>query len=270
MKRLAKKLLASQGLTLFRSNNHDIVPKGNPKFTRVVRSLYALMKDSVLPSIPPLTEVRLRGLTSLMGLPVPQAVYIIDLLAKTSSLEGAVCEMGVAQGCTSRLIANELKDSTKELWLFDSFQGLPLPTAEDELINDILGLGSMKAYVGRMKTPRSLVEEKLAECAFPRERVHIVEGLFNETTSKKERLPTRCSFAFVDFDLYKPIKDALDYLNTALVAGGHVVVHDYDFFSSGAKKAVDQFVAQNHDAYEFFFPHDIAQGIVILKRQPAN
>ena len=128
MKSLLKKLLAAKGLTLVRRDHFEIVPKGNPKYAEAVSSLYALMGDSVLPSLPALTERRTKDLTSLDGVPVPHAVYIIDLLMKTAMLEGEVCEMGVAGGCTSRLLADEIIESNRELWLFDSFAGLPKPT----------------------------------------------------------------------------------------------------------------------------------------------
>ena len=96
------------------------------------------------------------------------------------------------------------------------------------------------------------------------DRVHIVEGFFDENTSEKANL-RKCSFAFVDFDLYKPILDALNYLSRFLVVGGYIVVHDYGYFSSGAQRAVDQFVAENREGFEVFFPHRIAKGIAILK-----
>ena len=84
---------------------------------------------------------------------MPHAVYIIDLLMKTAMLEGEVCEMGVAGGFKSRLLADEIIESNRELWLFDSFAGLPKPTGEDRLMDDIFGLGSMEAYAGTMKHP---------------------------------------------------------------------------------------------------------------------
>ena len=78
------------------------------------------------------------------------------------------------------------------------------------------------------------MESRLKDVSFPMDRVHIVEGFFDENTSEKANL-RKCSFAFVDFDLYKPILDALNYLSRILVVGGYIVVHDYGYFSSGHK-----------------------------------
>ena len=159
------------------------------------------MNEFLLASLPPLSEARLDRLTSLRAISVGQGCYLIDLLHETSFLRGTVCEMGVAQGYTSRLIASEIRDSPRHLWLFDSFQGLPEPTPEDELIDDIFGLGRMSAYAGTMRVSRDSVEEQLAEGAFPADRTHIVEGFFDETTSTRIQLSSRVSFAFIDFDL---------------------------------------------------------------------
>ena len=268
MKALAKKILAACGLRLIRTAYLDVVPKGDPRHFSAVYYLYMLMRELALPVLPVPTETTIRGLATLGDkVSVPHAVCLLALLAETRDLPGAACEMGVAEGETSRVLADALADSGKELWLFDSFQGLPAPTPEDELLVDTHCLGSMAAYKGAMSHPRACVERSLAGSAFPRDRVHIVEGFFDETTPLKKRLPTQCSFAFVDFDFYKPITDALHYLHGVLVPGGCVAVHDYGHFSSGAQKAVDRFLEEHPGAYEFRPPFASALGLVTLKRK---
>lgn len=261
MKKYIKKLLIS--LRIINPKVSDTFDQ--TKYHQSVRLLYLLMKDSVLNSLPNLTETRLLNLSGLSGLPISQGVYMIDLLEKTKNINGSVCEMGVAQGCTSRLIADEIFDS-KELWLFDSFQGLPDPTDEDKLIDDIFGLKEMKSYKGTMMSPRSLVEEKLSKSKLPKNNFHIIPGFFPESLSTQDILPTKCSFIFIDFDFYKPIKDALHFAKGVLEVGGYIMVHDYGFFSSGAKLAVDEFYNLNTDSFSISFPHSIAEGIAILKR----
>ncbi len=266
MKDIAKRLLSSRGLTLSRSGECDVVPKGNPRCAEAVASVYELMAEFVLPELPPLTDDRLAHLAALEGVTVTQATYFVDLLRATSELDGAVLEMGVAQGATSRLIASEIMESQRDLWLFDSFQGLPAPTAEDELIDDIFGLGSMEAYAGTMSVPRRLVEEKLRECGFPKGRTHIVEGFFDASTSSKVALPASVSFAFIDFDLYQPIRDALEYLGGVMQSGGCICVHEYDFFSTGPKKAVEEFMAARGEEFALELPVHAARGMAILRK----
>jgi hypothetical protein len=55
-------------------------------------------------------------------------------------------------------------------------------------------------------------------------------------------LPQAVSFAYVDFDFYEPIKVALEFLHAVTPKGAIVIVDDYDFFSTGSKIAVDEFL----------------------------
>ena len=148
----------------------------------------------------------------------------------------------MAQGETSALIANEISKGSKTLHLFDSFEGLPAPTDKDQLKDDIFSLGSMDAYKGEMSCPLDMVKSRLAMINFPESRCQIHQGFIEELVKTKSGFPERVSFAFVDFDFYEPIKIALELLNTTLTKGGIIMVDDYDFFSTGAKTATDEFI----------------------------
>jgi O-methyltransferase len=240
-----RSLLARSGILVCSARKYEVVPTGNPRALKLLQSLHSLAKETILPDLPDLSDAARAHLLNLMGLPSAQALYLLDILHKSLAAEGAICEMGVAQGCTSRLIAQEILSTKRDLWLFDSFAGLPAPTEEDTLIDDVSGLGHMDAYRGSMSCARNLVETKLKEIGFPAERMFIIEGYFDEDTPRTKRLPKQVCFAFVDFDLYKPIHDALEWLHLVLSAGAHVIIHDYGYFSSGAQKAVDEFYERN-------------------------
>ena len=102
-------------------------------------------------------ELRPKLLARLLGTPPSEAYYIIESLSKTKSVDGDVCEFGVAQGETSTLIANEIVTSEKKLHLFDSFKGLPKPTIKDELKDNIFSLSSMEDYAGTMLCSKEMV-----------------------------------------------------------------------------------------------------------------
>src|ERR1035437_2432520 len=106
-------------------------------------------------------ELRPALLDALLGTSREEAQTILAALAEVRDLPGAVAEFGVAQGCTSALIANEIRDETTVLHLFDSFQGLPAPSERDELKDDIFKLGSMAAYQGQMAVGQEHVEAQL-------------------------------------------------------------------------------------------------------------
>ena len=79
-------------------------------------------------------------LIDLKGTSLVEGLNITNSLLEVLSLEGDVCEFGVAQGKTSKLIAHFIKDTNKKLFLFDSFKGLPKPSEKDELKDDIFNL----------------------------------------------------------------------------------------------------------------------------------
>ncbi len=62
-------------------------------------------------------------LTRFQGTPPAEAYFIINALTMCIDIKDDVCEFGVAQGETSTLIANEIKNTGKILHLFDSFPG---------------------------------------------------------------------------------------------------------------------------------------------------
>lgn len=224
---------------------------------------YAYMLERPNGEVPiPESAVRPRLLARLIGTPPSEAFAIVQALAKTNMVEGDVCEFGVACGETSALIASEIAATRKRLHLFDSFEGLPKPTEKDRLKDDIFALGSIDAYAGRMASPEHMVAARLKAVEFPRDRVVIHKGFIEQVIGVDGTLPERVSFAYVDFDFYEPIKVALEFLHEVTERGAIVIVDDYDFFSTGAKTAVDEFVADKNAAeprYDMVVP-DIELG----------
>jgi hypothetical protein len=185
---------------------------------------------------------RLELVARLVGTKPPEAFEIVRLLEQTRTLDGAVCELGVAQGATSALIANELLDrSASDLHLFDSFLGLSKPTSEDVLLDDVFNLGSMAAYAGKMACPVEMVARRLDDVGFPPSRVTIHAGFLDKTLVDPSRLPGKVRFAYLDVDLYEPTRLALSWLDKVAVTGTAIIVDDYGFFSEGVRTAVDDF-----------------------------
>ena len=180
-------------------------------------------------------------------------LYLIEYLHQSLLVEGDVCEFGVAQGAISAVLAHEIKNTNKNIWLFDSFEGLPEPSEKDILINDVLHLGSMQAYKGMMSFPEDIVKARLSDIHFPPDRIRIVPG-FIEKTIYGPNLPKTVCFAYLDFDLYEPILIALNFLDTVLQPGGFIIIDDYDFLTKGPKFAVDEFYDARKENYSLTLP----------------
>jgi O-methyltransferase len=230
----------------------------------LLRQLLAAFRELGFSHLPDNSR-RIFLMMRLMGANASHAVYLVEYLQRSLALPGDVCEFGVAAGATSALLANEMADTDKKLWLFDSFKGLSKPSAEDKLLDDILALGSMEEYEGAMNFPVESVRARLREIDFPEQRTVIVPG-YVEDTLKGETVPKKVCFAYVDMDLYNPIRLALDFLDNRICPGGHVVVHDYGFLSEGVKVAVDKFLDSRKGIYTAVFPHEFAGAFVVLQK----
>lgn len=264
-----RKLIRKTVNSLIAPTGLEIRRKLGPTVSRealrsAIQELHDGYIDKVFPALPQVAG-RIDRLVEAVGLTATNALYLLDCLHKSLQQPGDVCEFGVCTGTTSALIANELRDTERNLWLFDSFQGLSKPTGKDHLLNDVMGLGSMEAYEGAMACPADVVIRRLAEIQFPANRTRIVRGFIEDSLARGEA-PSAVCFAFVDFDLYEPILTALKFLSRTLSTEGYVLVHDYGFLSSGAQTAVDEFVASQGGNFQLILPPPYAGHFAILRK----
>lgn len=237
------------------------------KYAPLVREMHDALRTLLFPNLPE-RPGRTELMAKLLGTGISEAMYLLSELNAALGSPGDVCEFGVAQGATSALLANEIRDTGRHLWLYDSFTGLPKPSPKDQLKDDIFGLGSMDKYEGQMRCDALEVETRLARIGFAPARYHLRPGLVHETL-REGTGPERVCFAYVDFDFYEPIAHALAYLDRHLAPGGRIVVDDYDFFSTGAKTAVDEFRAQHGSRYDFVLPEGFAGKFCLLRKTRA-
>ena len=247
------------------ASSDDVVPK--ILYNLTVEELHDALVQYQFVDLP-YTEGRKEFLYNLMGTTISEAMWILNALHQSITLPGDVCEFGVAHGATSALLANEIRSTGKNLWLFDSFEGLPAPTEKDVLIDDVAGLGSIEAYEGVFSYRQEVVLNRLKGIDFPRSRTKVVAG-FIEDTVKTATMPEAVSFAYIDFDFYEPIQVGLEFLKDVLSPGGYVVIDDYGFFSAGAQAAVDEFVQANSDNFTFELPPKWARHFAIIRKNPA-
>ncbi|MFV1992200.1 MAG: TylF/MycF/NovP-related O-methyltransferase, partial [Acidimicrobiales bacterium] len=251
LNRLVNSVLGSLGFRIIPISREphessEMSPNTFDNFTSLAIAYEQLHNENHGSGAIPADDLRPLLLSRLQGTRPGEAYHIIECLSLTKSIRGDVCEFGVAQGETSALIANEIRDTDKVLHLFDSFQGLSKPTGKDQLRDDIFSLGSIEAYEGSMAYPQKAVLSSLAALQFPEDRLVIHPGFIETTISTDAQLPNHISLAYIDFDLYQPITTALRFVAEALLPGGVIIVDDYDHFSTGAKIAVDEFFSEQN------------------------
>jgi len=117
-----------------------------------------------------------------------------------TNVEGDFTEFGCYRGDTSLLLADIIRNSSRKLWLYDSFEGLPKKRKEDESV-----LGENFKEKELFVTKRE-VKERFLRAGIP---VPIIKkAWFNDLTS--DDMPEKIAFAFLDGDFYESIRDSLN------------------------------------------------------------
>jgi O-methyltransferase len=149
-------------------------------------------------------------------------------------IAGAFVECGCWNGGSGALLARVAMADGRTTWLFDSFEGLPTPSAIDATVAG--EVGARGDFTGSEARVRSV----LGLAGVPTAGVQIVKGWFKDTLSEAQTGPI--ALLHVDVDLYDSTIDVLDALYDRVTPGGIVVFDDYAYWQ-GSKKAVDMFFA---------------------------
>ena len=171
---------------------------------------------------------------------------LFDLLKETlPEVSGDIVEFGCYKGDTSVVFEREIEKFRREnplsplkfLWIYDSFEGLPEKTIED---NSAAG-DQFKA--GELFVSKREVVEKFKRSGLKVPRIR--KGFFDELDLLTD-IPEKISFAFLDGDLYQSIKTSLELVEKRMSEGGIIVVHDYNNPElPGSSKAVDEWMKKH-------------------------
>ncbi len=149
--------------------------------------------------------------------------------AEEKRLPGALVECGVFKG-GSAAVMTMAGSPQRTIWLFDSFEGLPEPTAEDgELAVDYSGhrvTGALEP-IGQCVGPLDVVKELFFEkLAIDPSRVAIRQGWFQDTLPAARHEIGPIAVLRLDGDWYESTKVCLDNLYDLVVPGGFVIIDD--------------------------------------------
>jgi len=177
------------------------------------------------------------------------ATYDVVQQADKQAVKGCIVECGVARGGSSALMAliNRENHSGRKSWLFDSFEGLPEQTAEDEYeapVNKIPEDRSSpvvaKGYcLGTFEEVEDLLFNKMA---FRRDDMFLVKGWFQDTLAPNKAKVGDIAILRIDGDWYESTKCCLENLFDNVVPGGYIIIDDYTSVV-GCKKATDEFIS---------------------------
>ena len=154
-----------------------------------------------------------------------EAYQIYISIKRTEKLKGSIAEVGVYKGGTAKLIC-EVKGK-KDLYLFDTFEGLPELSKIHDEPSPLLQKGK---YAGSFESVKDYLKEY--------SNLYIYKGLFPKTSKPIEN--KNFSFVNLDVDLYKSTMDCLKFFYPRMCIGGIIISHDYNTIK-GVRKAVDCF-----------------------------
>lgn len=120
----------------------------------------------------------------------------------------------------------------RPLWVFDTFEGIPPPSAEDP------DRAIAELYTGSCKSELAEVET-LFDGLGILGRSRLIKGLFHETLPEAQ-IGT-IAVLHLDGDWYESVKVCLEHLYDRVSPGGVVQIDDYGHWQ-GARKAVDEFM----------------------------
>lgn len=156
----------------------------------------------------------------------------LELVMK-NQVAGDVVELGCYMGATSVLLGQMLAGGGKNLWLYDSFAGLPEKSQQD------YSPAGEQFRSGELLASRQVVEKCFKQAGLARPRIK--KAWFSELTV--DDLPQEICLAFLDGDYYQSVRDSLKLVWPKLTPGAVVVVDDYaNEALPGAARAVDEWL----------------------------
>jgi len=151
----------------------------------------------------------------------------------------------VAQGGCSALMAMVAKrdPGKRRMWLFDSFQGIPDPTADDfDEQKEATGEHIRPLVRGSCLGTKSRVESVLfSRFGLSQDSVCLVEGWFQDTLPVYRDQIGPIAVLRLDGDWYESTLCCLLNLYDRVSPGGYIIIDDYGS-CFGCKKAVHEFL----------------------------
>jgi len=170
---------------------------------------------------------------SMMSHPRLRGIHRAIREAAERNVPGDLVECGTARGGCAALmgLACRARGPLRELWVFDTFEGLPPPGKNDpdyELAKNYIG-----DCRGELEEVRGLLERFGVL-----EGAHLVKGLFQDTVPTAE--VRQIALLHLDGDWYDSTRVCLEHLYDKVSPGGIIQVDDYGHWA-GARKALHEF-----------------------------
>lgn len=185
----------------------------------------------------------------------PERIYTLCKSVRhviEQDIPGDFVECGVWRGGSMMAVARtlvELGVTDRTLYLFDTYQGMTAPTeddiskkgvkAEDKFRKRELDNGASDWCFASIEDVRA----NMLSTGYPENQIRFVKGKVEDTLP--DMAPSEICLLRLDTDWYESTRHELQQLYPRLNEGGFLIIDDYGDWL-GARKAVDEYIDQNH------------------------
>ena len=165
-----------------------------------------------------------------------------------AKIQGDIVECGVWRGGSMMVVAKTLValgDTSRDLYLFDTFEGMTAPTDKDVMFDgtpaaQLLAETEKKEGGGNYWCVASIedVRRNMESTGYPMAKVHLVKGRVEDTIPAQG--PNKIALLRLDTDWYESTKHELDHYYPRLSQNGVLIIDDYGHWQ-GSRRAVDEF-----------------------------
>ncbi len=184
---------------------------------------------------------------------LPERMYNLYLATRyvvERGVSGSLVECGVWKGGSSMVMALtllQMNERSRELWLYDTFEGMSRPSDKDVDYYDKTG---ERIWVPELKEdhnawcycPIEEVRRNLNSTGYPENQIKYIKGNVEKTLIHS--VPDKIAILRLDTDWYESTLEELRILFPRLSPGGVLLVDDYGHWK-GSKEAVDRYLKEN-------------------------
>lgn len=150
-----------------------------------------------------------------------------------ANVPGDIVEFGCYVGTTSVPMGQYLQSTSRTLYVYDSFEGLPEKRQEDE------SPAGTQFIAGELHATKKELIRNFKQAGVP--LPVITKGWFSDISP--DQVPDSIAFAFLDGDYYDSVRYPLKLIWDRLAPGATVIIDDYaNEALPGAAKAVDEWL----------------------------
>ncbi|MFX1359669.1 MAG: TylF/MycF/NovP-related O-methyltransferase [Promethearchaeota archaeon] len=180
------------------------------------------------------------------------AMYKATEYVVNNKIPGDIVECGVWKGGSmmiSALTLLKMNEAEKILYLYDTYEGMSMPTEKDLRAFDNKDAISIwkKTQKGDARKWLEIsleeVKKNLYSTNFPTENIRFIKGKVEHTIPNI--IPEKISLLRLDTDLFESTYHEITHLYPKLSLNGIIIIDDYGYWK-GQKEAIDKYFKENN------------------------